>query len=363
MRTRAAVLREPGGALAVEDVELDAPRAGEVLVQIAGTGLCHTDLLAAAGGLGLPLPVVLGHEGAGTVLEVGEDVRAVAAGDVVVLSFDHCGTCPTCRRGRPAYCEHFGSLNHAGRRTDGSTTLSQGEAPVHGSFLGQSSLAAHALAGERNAVPVRTALDPALLGPLGCSLQTGAGAVLEVLGPEPGDGLVVVGLGAVGLAALMAGAALGCTPLVGVDPDARRRELALELGATHALDPGDGTAREVRRLSGGGVAHSVEAVGSQDAVDLAVAVLRSPGTCATLGFRGPVNRLTFDQGRLLFGRTLTGVIEGDVDPRGFIPRLLELQAAGRFPFERLVSRFALDDLDAAVEAVRRGDVVKPVLVP
>lgn len=358
------MLREAGGPFLLEDVEIDGPRAGEVLVRIAGTGLCHTDLVAAGGGLGFPLPAVLGHEGAGTVEAVGDGVEGVAVGDTVVLSYDHCGSCPTCARGRPAYCERFDELNHAGRRADGSTTLRDpAGGPVHGGFLAQSSFAAHALAGARNAVPVRTDLPAEVLGPLGCSLQTGAGAVLEVLAPEPGSSLAVVGLGAVGLAAVMAAAAAGCATVIAVDPDQRRRELALVLGATEALEPGDDLARTVRRATRGGVDHAVEAVGSEAAVAAAVAVLRSPGSAVTLGFRGPRNPVTIDQGRLLFGRSLTGVIEGDVDPRAFVPRLLELQAAGRFPFERLVTRFALDDIAAAVEAARRGDVVKAVLVP
>ena len=350
----AAVLHEQGGPFALEEVEVGPPRAGEILVRIAGVGICHTDLAAADGALGLPLPVVLGHEGAGTVDAVGEGVEAVAVGDQVVLSYDHCGGCARCTGGHPAYCERFNALNASGARADGSTTLARGGAPVHGSFCGQSSFAALAVAGERNAIPVSTTAPLELLGPLGCSVQTGAGAVLEVLAAQPGQGIAVVGLGAVGLSAVMAAVVAGCDPIVAVDPDRCRRELAEELGATHALEG----SQRVRA----GVDLAVEAVGSQEALTTALRALASPGHCATVGWRGPRNPLTVDQGHLLQGRTLTGVIEGDTVPGRFIPRLLELHAAGRFPFERLITTFPFADIGAAVAAARAGEEVKPVLV-
>jgi aryl-alcohol dehydrogenase len=238
-------------------------------------------------------------------------------------------------------------------------------APVHGSFLGQSSFATHALASVRNAVRVTGAHDLPLelLGPLGCSLQTGAGAVLAVLRPEAGTGMAVFGLGSVGLAGVMAAAAAGCAPIVAVEPDPARRALALELGATEALDPAvhDDVARVIRRHTRGGVDHALETVGTEPVVDAALRVLRSPGTCATVGFRGPRNPVRIDQGHLLYGRTLTGVIEGDVDPHAFIPLLLELQREGRFPFERLVTRFPFAEVEAAMAAARSGAAIKPVL--
>jgi len=352
--TVAAVLREQGGAFAVEQVEVDDPRPGEVLVRIAGVGICHTDLAAADGALGLPLPVVLGHEGAGVVEAVGEAVDAVTPGDRVVLTYDHCGECSRCAGGHPAYCDRFAQLNASGSRADGSTTLSQDGRPVHASFCGQSSFAGHALASQRNAVPVRTDVPLELLGPLGCSIQTGAGAVLGVLDAQPGQGIAVVGLGAVGLSAVMAAVVAGCDPIVAVDPDPARRALAGELGATRVMDGSE----RVRP----GVDLAVEAVGSQEAVTAALRALSSPGRCATVGWRGPRNPLTVDQGHLLQGRTLTGVIEGDTVPGRSIPRLLELHAAGRFPFERLITTFPFAEIGAAVDAARRGQVVKPVLV-
>jgi aryl-alcohol dehydrogenase len=336
MRAIAAVLREFGGPLALESVEVDAPRDGEVLVELRATGVCHTDLGAIDGQVQMPLPAVLGHEGAGVVVE--SRVDGLAEGDRVVLSFDSCGACRTCAGGRPAYCERFHALNHSGLRADGSRTLGD----VHGSFLGQSSFATHAIAGERNAVRV-DADDLVPLAALGCSVQTGAGAVLNVLKPEPGASIAVFGCGAVGLSAVMAAAAAGCGEIVAVDPRPERVQLALELGATSAEPP--------RRVD-----YSVEAVGTQDAVDAALRCLRSPGACATLGFRGPRNPITVDQGRLLFGRSLHGVIEGDADPRTFIGQLLDL------PVHRLVTTFPFTEIAAAIDAARSGAAIKPVLV-
>jgi aryl-alcohol dehydrogenase len=356
MRSLAAVLHEPGAALSLEEVELDEPRDEEIVVRMAGTGICHTDLIAAGGALGLPLPVVLGHEGAGVVERAGPGVTELAPGDHVVLSFDRCGGCPTCRAGRPAYCERFYALNSSGTRADGTTTMRRDGTRVHGSFLGQSSFATDALASTRNAVRVTGAheLPLELLGPLGCSLQTGAGAVLEVLRPDAGASIAIFGLGSVGLAGVMAAAAAGCDPIVAVEPDPACRALALELGATDALDPD-------ARLARASVDLSLETVGTEAVVDAALRVLRSPGTCATVGFRGPRNPVRIDQGHLLYGRSLVGVIEGDVDPHHFIPRLLALQRDGRFPFERLITSFPFADIADAIDAARSGAAIKPVL--
>jgi aryl-alcohol dehydrogenase len=342
MLATAAVLHEPGGVPMLEEVELDAPRDGEVLVELRATGVCHTDLGAIDGQVDMPYPVVLGHEGAGVVLE--SRAEGLAEGDSVVLTFDSCGACATCRSGRPAYCADFHARNHSGRRPDGSTTMGA----VHGSFLGQSSFATHAIATQRNAVAV-PAGDLAPLAALGCSVQTGAGAVLNVLRPPAGARLAVFGCGAVGLSAVMAAASAGCAAIVAVDPREDRRALALALGATDALPPGE----RIR-----GIDFSVEAVGTQDALDAALRCLTSPGACATLGFRGPHNPLMIDQGRLLFGRSLHGVIEGDADPQRFIPRLLGLG----LPLERLVTRYPFAAVGEALAAARSGAAVKPVLI-
>ncbi|MDM7487710.1 NAD(P)-dependent alcohol dehydrogenase [Rhodococcus sp. GXMU-t2271] len=360
----AAVVREYGADPQLEPVRLPELRLDEIVVRIAGVGICHTDLTAAAGGVPVPLPVVLGHEGAGTVVEAGAAVSRLAVGDRVVLGFDSCRRCRNCSRGRPAYCARFAPLNYGGCRPDGTTVLRDGSGdPLHGNWFGQSSFASLVVATERNAVLLPRDVPVELAGPLGCGLQTGAGAVLRVLRPEPGSSLAVFGLGAVGMAAVMAARIAGCTTVVGVDPDGGRRDLARTLGATETLTPAGhpDVGRRIRELTGGGVDFAVEAVGSEDVIRQALSSLTAPGTCATLGLRAGRNPVTVDQTHLLGGRTLTGVIEGDADPHVFLPDLVRLWQQGSFPVEKLIRTFPFERFDEALAAVRAGDAVKAVL--
>ena len=360
---RAAVFDEPGSVPTLREVEATGLQAGEVLVEIAGVGVCHTDLTALAGYVPLPTPAVLGHEGAGTVVGVGDDVDRLAVGDSVVLSFDSCGACPACGRGRPA-CRSFAPLNYSGRRADGTTTLRGSDGDLHGSWFGQSSWGTHAVADVRNAVKVDGDLPLHLFGPLGCGLLTGAGTVMNVLRPESGQRVGFWGLGTVGLAGVMAAKAAGAEVIVAVDFHRQRLDLARELGATHTVDPSqhDDVVAAVRTAVGG-LDCTMEAVGSGPVIGQALGVLRSPGICATVGLQGPKNEVTVDQGHLLMGRTLTGVIEGDADPHELIPRLVELWRSGRFPFEKLVTEYPLDAIAAALDDFRAGRVIKPILIP
>lgn len=358
-----AVLTEPGTPLVLRTVDFDTLTDDEVFVRIAGAAICHTDLTAIDGAVPLPMPSVLGHEGSGVVEAVGSAVTGLGVGDHVVLSFDSCGQCRSCLSGRPAYCRAFAALNYRGARRDGSTTMRIGTEAVHGNWLGQSSFGTHAIAGRRNAVKVPADLPLDILGPLGCGLLTGAGAVRLVLRPAAGESIGVFGLGAVGLSAIMAAAAAGCTPIVGVDPNPARLELAGKLGATHVFDSSevDERSRVITRLSDGGLDYTVDAVGSGQVVRRALRALRSPGTCATLGLQGANNEITVDQEHLLRGRTLTGVIEGDARPHEFIPELIRLWRDGGFPFDTFVRRFPFDQINEVIAAARAGTVVKPVL--
>ncbi|MGW0042106.1 NAD(P)-dependent alcohol dehydrogenase [Rhodococcus sp. NPDC003348] len=361
-RARAAVLSGFGDPFEIRDVEVDALQEDEVLVRIAGVGICHTDLTAAAGSIPIPVPAVLGHEGAGVVEAVGTEVDTLAPGDRVVLSYSACRGCRNCDEGRPAYCEHFAVLNHSGRRPDGTTTLRLDGTALHGNWFGQSSMATRAVVRAADAVRVDGDLPIELLGPLGCGVQTGAGAVLRVLRPRPGASIVVFGAGAVGLAAVLAAVVAECATIVVVDPVPARRELALALGASTVIDSAEpNLARRIRAVTDGGADHSVDTVSTAEVLGTAVSVLRSPGSCATVGLRGQRNPVTLDQSALLLGRSVTGVIEGDADPQQFIPELISLWRAGRFPFEKLITTFAFDDLAAALDAARSGAAVKAVL--
>ena len=362
--TTAALLRAPGEAFELTELELSPPGPGEVLIEMAATGICHTDLSVAKTGLDPRMACVLGHEGAGTVAEIGPGVEYLAPGDPVVLSFAHCGECPSCTAGHPAYCRSAAALNFAGRRLDGSTSLSTpGGEPVCSHFFGQSSFARHAVVHESSTVKVDASpAELELLGPLGCSVQTGAGTILRVLAPLEDEPVAIFGAGAVGLSAVMAAAAVDASPIFVVEPHPDRRELALEFGAAEALDPADGdAARKVRKATQGGVTAAIETVGAPAVIGAALATLRSPGRCVTLALPGGPNPVEVDQSTLLFGRSFEGVIEGDAVPQQLIPRLLAFWREGRLPFERMIRTYPFEQIGAACEDARTGRTIKPVL--
>lgn len=361
---RVALLDEVNAVPALTEVEVTELQEHEVLVRISGVGICHTDLTALSGTVPLPLPAVLGHEGSGVVEAVGADVTGLAVGDHVVLTFASCGECGSCGSGHPAYCELFAPLNYFGTRLDGSASLRRGDEDVHGNWFGQSSWGTHAIAAERNAVRIDPDVPLHLAGPLGCGLLTGAGTVMNVLRPKPGQRIGFWGLGTVGLAGVMAARAADCGAIVAVDLNDDRLALARELGATHTFNPArsDDLVWDVLEATGG-LDCAMEAVGLGDVVRQALMSLRTPGVCATVGLQTLENDITIDQGHLLVGRTLTGVIEGDADPHRLIPQLVQLWRDGRFPFERLVREYPLDELDVALADFRASRVVKPVLLP
>ncbi|WP_051203112.1 NAD(P)-dependent alcohol dehydrogenase [Desulfovibrio aminophilus] len=344
----AAVVRGAGRPFSFERLTLEAPRPDEVLVRLAACGVCHTDIgFWEAGGDG---PVVLGHEGAGVVEAVGAEVRGLTPGDHVVLTIMSCGRCPACLDERPTACENFWEANFGFSRLDGSNALSGG---VRGHFFGQSSFATHALASVRNAVVVPRDLPLELLAPLGCGFQTGAGTVLNSLAVRPGQSLLVLGTGSVGLAAVMAGRLAGADPILAVDRVPSRLALALELGATHALESGPGLGKRIRAIAGK-LDHAVDSTGVAAFMRLAGDLLRPGGSAALLsGAEGP--------GELPDGRRVFGVIQGDAVPWRFIPQLVDHFRAGRFPLDRLVTTLPFRDLDRAVAESLNGTIIKPVL--
>ncbi|HKS45836.1 MAG TPA: NAD(P)-dependent alcohol dehydrogenase [Amycolatopsis sp.] len=362
MKTTAAVLRTAGAELSLEDVEIENPRPTEVLVRLVSSGVCHTDLGVIATATAEQVPVVLGHEGAGVVEAVGDDVRGVEPGDHVVLTYNFCGSCDNCRNEVMVHCRDFVPLNLTGARLDGSSPLSRNGEKIFGHFFGQSSFSRRVIATEQNVVKVDRSLPLHLLGPLGCGVQTGAGAVLNTLDPEPGSSIAVFAAGSVGLSAVMAAAAVGCSPIIVVDPQQQRRDLARELGATHVINPDEtDPVTAIHEITGTGARCSVECLGLPTIVRQALECLQSPGMCASVGFQGMTNELTIDQGHLLFGRTLVGVIEGDSVPAKFIPRMIELYQQGRFPFDKLITTLPFEQINEAIDAAHHGKLVKAVL--
>ncbi|GGU93175.1 aryl-alcohol dehydrogenase [Actinomadura cremea] len=366
MHIDAAVLRAFDAPFTIESLDLADPGPGEVLVRIAGTGMCHTDQMGRFPGDLVAKPVVLGHEGAGVVEAVGPGVVGVTEGDHVVMSFDSCGTCADCRDGHPGFCPEMVALNMLAAPLDGVARLTDASgAAVHNRWFGQSSFATHALGTVRNVVPVTRDLAPddlAKLGPLGCGVQTGAASALIALGVRAGDTFAVFGAGAVGLAAVMAARLAGAAAIIAVDLHESRLELARELGATHTLNGADDDlAGQIRGLTGGGVRYALDTTAVPDVVSTAVASLRTNGVCGLVGVGATEYRL--DANLLLMGRTVKGIIEGDAVPHTFIPKMIDLWRQGRFPFDRLIAAYPLGAINEAEADAHAGKVVKPVLLP
>lgn len=358
----AAIVREAGGPFVVETLAMEQPRADEVLVRIVGVGLCHTDLICRDQVYPVPLPAVLGHEGAGVIETVGADITDLAPGDHVVLSFNACGACENCLAGLPSRCLHIFDMNFSGTREDGSTALCCSLQHIHGHFFGQSSFAGYAIAGRANTVKIDPEVPLEMMGPLGCGIQTGAGAVLNSLKPEAGSSLAVFGCGAVGLSGVMAAHICGCTDIVAIDPNAARRELAQELGAHRTVNPA--TEDPVALLqTNGGIDYALECTGIPSVFRQSVDCLKVTGCAALVGAAPMGTEVSLDMNSIMFGRTVKGVIEGDAVPTLFIPRLVELYKQGRLPLEKLVRFYPLSDIQQAVHDAEQGLVVKPVLLP
>ncbi|MBC8752099.1 MULTISPECIES: NAD(P)-dependent alcohol dehydrogenase [Paraburkholderia] len=366
MEIKAAIVKEKSGRFSVETVTLSDPRPDEVLVRIVGSGVCHTDLVVRDQYVPIPLPIVLGHEGAGVVESVGRDVTRFRKGDRVVLSYHSCGHCPSCEEGAPAYCDHLMANNFSGKRVDGSPSITLAGKEISANFFQQSSFATHALATSRNVVKVPDSVsleDLPLYGPFGCGIQTGAGAVLNTLNPRAGTSIVVFGAGSVGLSAVMAARLAGCTTIVAVDLNQARLDLALTLGATHVVNgKADDPVDFVRSITGGrGADYSLETTAVPRVLRQSVECLHARGVCGSIGLPPAGTEVTLDMLSILFGRTLRGIIEGDSVPTIFINRLIALHQQGRFPVDRIMTHYRFDEINKAVEETEKGHAIKAVL--
>jgi alcohol dehydrogenase len=373
VKVRSAVLHTSGlprpydvsSPLEVRELDLEGPHAGELLVRVEAAGVCHSDLSVVDGSRLRPLPMALGHEAAGVVEEVGPGVTDVQVGDRVVLVFvPSCGSCPECSSGRPALCRRGAASNTAGELLRGGRRLSQDGAPVQ-HHLGVSAFSTHVVVDRGSAVVVPPELPGQTAALFGCALLTGVGAVESTVTVRPGDSVVVVGLGGVGLSSVMGAALSGAGVLVAVDPLEDKRSLALELGATHALPPGPETVEAVRELTGGGARYAVEAVGHEQAMAEAFAMTGRGGTTVLVGLPHPSRVLTLPAVQVVAeARTVVGSYMGSASPQRDIPRLVRLWSAGRLPVERLTSAtLALDGLCAAFDALAEGTAVRQVVVP
>jgi len=365
-QARAAIARAQREPMAIESVNVAAPRDDEVLVRLVASGICHTDIVC-RDAFPVPMPIVLGHEGAGIVETVGSKVSGLKAGDHVIFSFNSCGSCSNCQSHEPAYCHQFLGLNFGGvRLEDGSSPLSQNGQMVHGNFFGQSSFATAAIVRAKNAVKVDQDLPLELLGPLGCGIQTGAGAVMNSLKVREGRAIVIFGAGAVGMSAVMAAKVVGASSVILVEPNATRRALAIELGATATIDPRDGsdTATAIRAASGGaGVDYALDTTGIPAIMTTASEVMLPNGQIGLIGIPPPDATVPLNI-MSIYGRglSLKCIVEGDSNPQVFIPQLIELYKSGKLPFDKLIKKFPFEQINDAMDASERGDVIKPVII-
>ncbi len=359
MDIKAAVTHDKGDEFKIESVKLAEPKLDEIRVKIVAVGVCHTDVVAREEGLA-PYPIVLGHEGSGVVEAVGEGVSEIAVGDHVVLSFAHCGHCNNCLTGHPSVCKTFNELNFGGAMDDGSHRLSQ-QGEDLATFFGQSSFATHAVAKAKNAVKVDPEVDLALLGPLGCGIQTGAGTVLNRLKPDFGSSIVIYGAGAVGLSALMAAKIIGCQQIIAVDVHDNRLDLAKELGATHTLNSKNADiVKEVQTITNGGSHCAVETTGVPEVVKQALAALKPLGTLAIVGVTPEVT-FNIQEELMAEGKSIIGVVEGDSIPKVFIPQLVAYYKNGQFPFDKLVKFYDFEQITEAFADSAEGSTIKPIL--
>ncbi|MXO65754.1 alcohol dehydrogenase catalytic domain-containing protein [Altererythrobacter endophyticus] len=361
MEITAAVSRPGTPAPVLEQAELEAPRAGEMRIRIVAVGICHTDIHAHEGRLS-PLPITLGHEGAGVVEELGAGVQGFAVGDHVLLSGSSCGQCPSCLNNKPSYCDMAMPLTFGGKRMDGSTALCCGGESLHSHFFGQSSFATHAIVPQRTAVKVDKDLPLDKLAPLGCGIITGAGSVIEALKLGYGESIAIFGTGAVGLSAVMAARLMGAQRIAAVDVKPDRLEMAREMGATDTfLADEEGLADKIRAVTGRGVEYSLNTTTVGAVQTLALDCLAMNGTAGFVSApRGEWAPAMFPM--LAGGKQLRGILGGDAAPRLFLPKLIDYWRQGRFPFDRLIRTYRFDQIGDAFADLEAGNVFKPVLI-
>ncbi|MGQ0799152.1 MAG: zinc-binding dehydrogenase [Pseudomarimonas sp.] len=370
---RAAVLRKMGlpmpyansQPLVIEEVELQPPGAGELLVRMLAAGLCHSDLSVINGSRPRVLPMALGHEACAEVVELGRDTRGFAVGDRVVLAFvPSCGRCVPCASERAALCEPGAASNLAGGLLGGERRLSSGDGSVMHHHLGVSAFAEYAVVAAASAVKVDSDLPPAIAALFGCAVLTGVGAALNTAPLKAGDSVAIIGLGGIGMAALLGARVSGAQPLIGVDPVAHKRATALRLGATHVVAAEAATTlEEIRDLSGGGVQVSIECVGDAGALQLAYAATRRGGTTISAGLPDPSQQFSIPAVSLVAEeRTIRGSYMGSAVPARDIPRYIALYRACRLPVDGLLSGcLSLAQINQGFDRLACGESLRQVI--
>jgi len=366
MKIRALVVEAKDAPFEVQEIELAEPGRGEALVRIVAAGVCHTDAITRAGDMPMPFPCVLGHEGSGVVEQVGADVSRLAPGDKVIIGWPSCGECRNCLDGQPRYCLRTGEALVSGRRFKGelagTSAYSRNGQELHGHFFGQSSFATHSIVSADAVVKVPKDVPLELLGPLACGLATGAGAVLNEARPRLGDSILVVGVGAVGLAAVMAARNSGVTKIIVAAEHDSRLAIARDFGATHTINSRTTQlVKEVAKITGSTVDFAFDCTGVISVIETMAQTVGMLGTLVLIGGAPAGASFSLDHLSTLWGKRVIGVLGGGGRSGQLIPALVELHQQGRFPFDRLVRYYELGQIEQALEDSKSGEVIKPIL--
>ena len=374
MKMKAAILRTTSAQrpfsvskpLSIEEVELDPPKRGEVLIKVKAVGLCHSDLVAITGERAKPMPIVIGHEAAGIVEEIGQDVQGFAVGDHVVPSYvASCGRCEMCSVGRPALCEPATIANANAVLKDGTTRLRQGSTRIH-HHSGVAGFAEYSVISEEALVKIDKSVPFEHAALFGCGVVTGVGSVINTAQAKPGQFIAVVGLGGVGLSAVLAALAIGSGKVLALDLSEEKLAFARELGVHHALNAGDADVQaQIAALTGGGVHIAIETAGSNRALQMAYDITRRGGTTVTAGMPGPEAEITLSHLKIAAEeRSIKGSYMGSCVAKRDIPRYLNMFQNGSLPVDKLMSRLiGFDDLNAAMDRLADAKTVREVLIP
>ena len=360
---QAAVLHEIGKPVEIADLAIEAPHAGEVRIEVAASGICRSDLSVTTGTLRSPLPVVLGHEAAGVVAELGEGVCDLAVGDHVVVSLTPaCGECLFCKEGHPNRCAKMVPGMVGSTMLDGSTRLRRGDEPVY-QLCGIASFAEEAIVCARSCIPIGDAIPLEQACLLGCGVLTGVGAALNTPDVREGAGVAVIGCGGVGLAAIQGARIAGAAPIIAVDVDPSKLELARSLGATHTVDGREDPQKAIRKITRLGVHVAIEAIGRLETIETAWEILRPGGLALVLGMPRAGERIPLRAGGLFLERRMAGCSYGHADPRRDIPLLLEHVASGRLRLDAMISdELPLARTQEALDALAAGQGARHVIV-
>jgi S-(hydroxymethyl)glutathione dehydrogenase/alcohol dehydrogenase len=363
---KAAVFHEHNAPLKVEDIDIDKPKGGEVLVKLAASGVCHSDLSVINGTIPFPSPpAVLGHEGAGVVEEIGRDVTAVKPGDHVILSWrPSCGKCGYCVSGRPQLCQTIALPILQGYLPDGTSRLHKGGTEIK-HFTGVSSFAEYAVVPETGIVKIRTDVPLEGAALVGCGVMTGVGAAINTARVAPGSSVAVIGCGGVGLNVVQGAALAGAEKIIAIDLNPKKLELAKQFGATHFVNPKDGDpVSQVMALTDGlGTDYAFEVIGRADTAVQAYNSIRPGGTAVVVGVAKPDDMITIPAVSLLQEKTLKGSIYGSARPSIDMPKILDLYMNKKLKLDELVSRrIKLEEINLAFEWMEKGEVARSVII-